>query len=567
MSVAADYRRALAGHWRGWAVLLACSALEALPALLSGTFVRNAVDDGFGAGRLDVGAAWLLAFAAAAVLGAAGVRFVWRRIGVIVEPLRDSLVRRVVRDVLHETAPPRGGPDAAGVARITQHVEIVRDATAGLLVQARGLLVTVAAALAGVAALDPLLLWPVAPPVLLAVLLFCGLLPALARSQRELALADERTATEAGAVLTGLRDVVACGAQDAATGAVRAAIDEQARAAVRMSTATALRTLIIGGGGLLPVVLVLAITPAAVADGRLTAGTVLGALVYVTATLQPALHGLAATTGSVLLRLMVALNRLGEISSGAEPDRPRGEPRGGDVEARGLTHRWGDHAEPVLRNLDLDLRPGDHLAVIGPSGIGKSTLAGLLTGTTEPTGGEVRVGGVPVAELDPARRHRLIAFTPQETYLFAGTVRENLALLAPAAPDEHLLAAATAVGAGELVRDLGGLDGAVRHGGEGLSAGGRQLLALARVHVSEARIVVLDEATAHLDGPSEARAERAFAARGGVLVVIAHRLASARRADRVLLLDGDGTRLGTHAELLADSPSYAELMLAWEGGT
>ncbi|WP_243792137.1 ABC transporter ATP-binding protein [Saccharopolyspora gloriosae] len=679
MSVAADYRRSLAGHWRGWAVLLACSALEALPALLSGTFVRNAVDDGFAAGRLGVGVAWLLAFTAAAVLGAAGVRFVWRRIGVIVEPLRDSLVRRVVRDVLHETAPPRGGPDAAGVARVTQHVEIVRDATAGLLVQARGLLVTVAAALAGVAALDPLLLWPVAPPVLLAVLLFCGSLPALARSQRDLALADEHTATEAGAVLTGLRDVVACGAQDTAATTIRAAIDEQARAAIRMSTATALRTLIIGGGGLLPVVLVLAIAPAAVADGRLSAGTVLGALVYVTGTVQPALHGLATTTGSVLLRLMVALNRLGEISpgtgehpggtgdggtgsgrgtsrnredsghrrtssgwgsrngrgarndpstrndpgarngpstwngsgarndpgarngpstwngSGARNDpgarndsgtgNGRGAPNdsgaqngrgaripggagefgGWDVEARGLTHRWGEHAEPVLRDLDLELRPGDHLAVVGPSGIGKSTLAGLLTGTTGPTGGSVHIGGIPVAELDPAHRHRLIAFTPQETYLFAGTVRENLALLAAEATDAHLLAAVTAVGAGELVRELGGLTGPIRHGGAGLSAGQRQLLALARLYASEARIVVLDEATAQLDGPAEAHAERAFAARGGVLVVIAHRLASARRANRVLVLDGDGAHLGTHADLLARSRSYAELLLAWTG--
>ncbi|MCA1229388.1 MULTISPECIES: ABC transporter ATP-binding protein [unclassified Saccharopolyspora] len=559
-----EYRRALTGHRRGWAVLLACSALEAAPALLSGTFVRNAVDDGFAAGRFDVGAAWLLAFAAAAVVGAAGVRFVWRRIGAIVEPLRDVLVRRVVRDVLADTAPPRGGPDAAGVARITQHVEVVRDATAGLLVQARGLLVSVAAALAGVAALDPLLLWPVAPPVLLAVALFGCSLPALARRQRGLALADERTATRAGAVLTGLRDVAACGAQRQAIAAVRDAVDAQAAAAVRMSTAAALRTLIIGGGGLLPVLLVLAIAPWAVGSGRLTAGAVLGALVYVTGTVQPALHGLAATTGSVLLRLLVALNRLAEIGRAAPADRPRDVPAGPRVRARGLTHRWGEHAEPVLSELDLDLDPGEHLAVVGPSGIGKSTFAGLLTGTLAPTGGSVRVGGVVVTELDPAVRHRLIAFTPQEAYLFAGTVRENVALLAAGSTDAHLLAAAADVGAAELVARLGGLDGEVRHGGADLSAGQRQLLALARVHASAAPIVVLDEATSHLDGPAEARAERAFAARGGVLVVIAHRLGSARRANRVLLLDGTGAQLGTPAELPARSATYAELVRAWD---
>ena len=177
----------------------------------------------------------------------------------------------------------------------------------------------------------------------------------------------------------------------------------------------------------------------------------------------------------------------------------------------------------------------------------------------------MRIGGVEVAELDPALRHRLIAFTPQETYLFAGTVRENLALLAAGSTDEHLLAAAGEVGAADLVGALGGLDGAVRHGGTGLSAGQRQLLALARVHASAAPIVVLDEATAHLDGPAEARAERAFAARGGVLVVIAHRLGSARRANRVLLLDGGGARLGAPDELPARSATYAELVRAWDG--
>ncbi|MFR9731042.1 ATP-binding cassette domain-containing protein [Saccharopolyspora sp. MS10] len=564
MSVAADYRRHLLRHRRGAAVLLACSALEAAPALCSGAFVRAAVDHGFAAGRIDLGAAWLLAFAATAVLGAAGSRIVWSRLGAIVEPLRDALVRRVVRDVLHETAQPRGGPDAAGIARTTQHVEVVRDATAGLLVQGRSLLVAVLAALAGVGALDPVLLWAVAPPVLLALLAFGALLPALARGQRGVALADERAAGEAGAVLAGMRDVVACGAQREALASVRTAVDAQARAAARMATATALRTLVIGIGGLLPVLLVLLAAPSAVASGRLSAGAVLGALVYVTGTVQPALHGLAAATGSVLLRLLVALHRLGEIRPAAE-ERPAGVAAGADVEVRGLTHRWGEHAEPVLRGLDLDLRPGDHLAVIGPSGIGKSTLAGLLTGTTAPLSGSVRVGGVPVGELDPAQRHRLIAFTPQETYLFAGTVRENLALLAAGAPDERLRTAAEEVGAGELVRELGGLDGPVRHGGAGLSAGQRQLLALARVHASPARIVVLDEAAAHLDGPAEARAERALAARGGVLVVIAHRLASAHRANRVLLLDGRETRLGTHRDLLAESASYAELMRAWSG--
>ncbi|MGI8311455.1 hypothetical protein [Saccharopolyspora hattusasensis] len=181
-----------------------------------------------------------------------------------------------------------------GIARITQHVEIVRDATAGLLVQARGLVVMVIGALAGVAAVSGPLIWLIGPPVAAALAAFGCLLPALARRQRRLAVADERTATTAGAVLAGTRDVVACGAQDIAEAAVAAEINAQADATVRMSNAAALRTAVVAVGGFLPIVLVLAAAPGLNADGRLSAGATVGVLVYLTSTLQPALHGFAA---------------------------------------------------------------------------------------------------------------------------------------------------------------------------------------------------------------------------------------------------------------------------------
>jgi ATP-binding cassette, subfamily C, bacterial len=163
----------------------------------------------------------------------------------------------------------------------------------------------------------------------------------------------------------------------------------------------------------------------------------------------------------------------------------------------------------------------------------------------------------------PSSLHRMVALVPQETYLFAGTVRENLAMFAPSATDEELSEAVRAVHANELVERLGGLDARLGHGGEGLSAGEAQLLGLARVYASPARVVILDEATSNLDPVSEVRAERAFAARGGVLMVIAHRLSSALRADRVLVMDGRDTLLGSHATLLRESPRYAALMRAW----
>lgn len=557
------YLRALRDQRRGIVVLLGWSVLEGVPALLSGRLVGLAVDRGFAAGRPWVGVGWLLLFAAVAVLGGFGLRQVFMRLGAVVEPLRDALVRQVVRGVLRGGSQTRQ-PDASAVARITRHVEVVRDATAGVLVQARALLVTTTAALVGLAVTVSSLAWLVILPVVAALVLFGLLLPSLARGQRRLVLADEQSAAVAGTVFLGMRDVVAVGGSEQALHDVMEQVDRQASETVRMAYATALRGVVIALGGFAPLVLLLLVAPGMVRAGTLTVGEVLGAVVYLSTSVQPALRRLADTTSTIVLRLVVALRRLAEA---APPiDVPGGDavPGGGEVELRDVTFGWSTTAEPVVRSLDLVLPEGSHLAVIGPSGIGKSTLAGLITGLVEPQAGEVRFGGVPVRSVAPDLRHERIALVPQETYLFTGTVRENLALFAPTASDAALLTAAEAVGASALVTRLGGLSGTVGHSGGGLSAGEAQLLASARVYASPADVVILDEAASALDPSAEALVEQAFAARGGTLIVIAHRLSSALRADLVLLMDGGAPLLGSHNDLLATSPLYRDLMAAWQ---
>ncbi|MFJ2821511.1 ATP-binding cassette domain-containing protein [Streptomyces toxytricini] len=170
-----------------------------------------------------------------------------------------------------------------------------------------------------------------------------------------------------------------------------------------------------------------------------------------------------------------------------------------------------------------------------------------------------------MTDLDEVLRCRLFALVPQEAYVFPGTVAANLAYLAPDADPARLARSAEAVGLSEVIDRLGGTDAVLHSPTKELSSGERQLFALARVHACTAPVVVLDEATCHLDPVAEERAEAAFAERPGTLVVIAHRLVSAARAHRVLLLDGDRTALGSHAELLVRSPHYAELVGHWEG--
>nr|WP_225849573.1 ABC transporter ATP-binding protein [Streptomyces sp. HPF1205] len=224
---------------------------------------------------------------------------------------------------------------------------------------------------------------------------------------------------------------------------------------------------------------------------------------------------------------------------------------GGGVVLRfeGVTFAYGAGARPVVRALDLDVAEGEHLAVVGPSGIGKSTVAGLAAGLLRPDAGRVVVAGRP-------------ALVPQEAYVFGATVGDNLRYLRPGADEAEVLAAAETVGAGPLVAALGGLGGQVEPAA--LSAGERQLLALARTYLSPAPLVLLDEATCHLDPAAEAVAERAFAARpGGTLVVVAHRISSARRAGRVLVLDGTHAVHGTHEDLPTRSPLYRDLVGGW----
>ncbi|MEV7085982.1 ABC transporter ATP-binding protein [Streptomyces sp. NPDC093085] len=255
----------------------------------------------------------------------------------------------------------------------------------------------------------------------------------------------------------------------------------------------------------------------------------------------------------------VPLPRRTPPAPSASPPRPA--PPAPAAEVRGVTVAYGPGAPPVLDGLDLTVGAGEHLAVVGPSGIGKSTLAGVVAGMLTPGRGAVALSGVPVAGRGARELAALRVLVPQEAYVFTGTVRENLRQARPDVSPYALVRAVEALGADALVGRLGGLDATVRPGG--LSQGERQLLALCRAYVSAAPLLILDEATCHLDPAAEARAEEALAARPGALVVVAHRLSSARRADRVLVLDGTRPECGTHEELLSRSALYRDLTGHW----
>ncbi|MGW6546234.1 ATP-binding cassette domain-containing protein [Streptomyces massasporeus] len=542
--------------------LTAWSVLETGQTFLIGYGPARALDEGFLRGRAEVGLVWLAVTGLGVLLGAYGTARVYAAVAALVEPLRDRLVERVV------TRGVRTG-EAGSLSGLTQQVEIARDTFAGLVMVSRSFVFTAAGALAGLITLAPPLLLVVGPPLAVGLALFAATLRPLARRQETFLVADEALAGDLGAVGPGLRDITATGAEADIAAGTGERVDAEARAARALAHWGVLRVASLTIGGQLPIVLLLAAGPWLLSHG-VTAGALVGALAYVTQSLLPALRNLIHGLGTSGSRLTVVLRRLVGTDTGA-PVLPESRPRPSGAAAdhgtpppalslASVTFAYGPASAPVVRDLDLTLPPGAHLAVVGPSGAGKSTLTGLVAGLLAPSRGTVRVCGhlVPGPEAAAAR-----VLIPQEAYVFSGTLAENLAYLRPGpVPGEELLAAAEAVGLAPLAERLGGLDARVDPAA--LSAGERQLIALTRAYLSDAPLALLDEATCHLDPGTEERAERAFAARpGGTLVVVAHRISSARRAGRVLVMDGRSTAYGSHEELMRSSGLYRDLVGSW----
>ncbi|HET9118440.1 MAG TPA: ABC transporter ATP-binding protein, partial [Pseudonocardiaceae bacterium] len=561
-------RRGMLLRLAGWSVV------EAVPAFLSGRLVATAIDDGFLAGRPAAGFGSLAIMALSVLVGAVGTRQTFLRLAAIVEPFRDELVDLVVTGVLRRSTLTDRPSDTAGVARLTHQVEIVRESFASVIMVVQSFLITTTSALLGLFTLAPLALAFVLPPLLVGLALFVGSLRAMATWQRTAILADERIAETINMLAGGLRDIIACGAEDQIRTTATQTIDAQENASTTLARVTAMRTTALGISAWLPLLLILLGTPWLISHGA-TTGTVLGTLTYVSLGLQPALQTLIRTVGGTGLWLLVTLARITEAAQlpAAHPTTPtsrrtqqppRPAPRSCDhvLELRDVTFSYGRHAEPVIHDLDLLLAHDDHLAVVGPSGIGKSTLAAIIAGLLTPQTGQVLLDGVALGDWETPHLTQRRVLIPQQAYVFTGTVAENLNYYLHGEPTPTQLdEAVNALGARMLIERLGGYQADLHPAA--LSAGERQLLTLVRAYLSPARLVILDEATCHLDPAAEAQAELAFTKRPGALLVIAHRTSSALRARKILLLNGRHALLGNHQDLLTRSPLYRDLVGHW----
>jgi len=317
-------------------------------------------------------------------------------------------------------------------------------------------------------------------------------------------------------------------------------------------------------------IVVLLVAASMYRQGTITIGTISAFVLYLIQLFDPIgrftewlgefRQGLAALAKIVgLLEVPVAIRQ--------KPDALE-LPHTGTLALRGVT--FGYRKRPVVRDLTLEIEAGEHVALVGATGAGKSTVAKLLTRQYDPQQGGIELGGIDLRDATLASLRRQIVLLPQEGHLFTGTIADNVRLAHPDATDEDVRRALRTIGALDRFESLPrGVETDVQTRGLRLSAGERQLVGSARIALADPAVIVLDEATSSLDPATEAAVERALAAvaEGRTVITIAHRLSTALRADRVAVMEhGRLVEVASHDELVRQGERYAKLWASWQAG-
>jgi ATP-binding cassette, subfamily C, bacterial len=535
-------------------VLVAASvAMLAVPALL-GRIVDAVISRGV-VGVVDALALGILvALVARALLAALGSVLVARLGEQVLADLRESVVRRAL-DV------PLAHVERAGTGDLLQRVggdiavisEGVRRALPTVVIS----LLDVGLTLVGLTVLDWRLALAGLAPLPIWVLIGRWYLRTSGRLYAAERVAEGVRTQSLLAGVGGAATVRAFRRRAAQLARIERHSGASVQASVRASTAESRFGLVMNGAEMVGVLSILVTGFLLVRADAITVGAATAAALYFLRLFDPIgimlyLLDEAQSAGAALARLV----GVADMPTPPGPRQPR-RPRDAGVRLAAVRHAY-DGGPEVLHGVDLEVAPGERVAVVGASGAGKTTLGAVLAGVHTPTSGTVEIGGVPLSEIAELRRH--VALVTQEVHVFAGTVADNLRLARPEATDTELAAALAAVEAPMALTDV------VGDGGDELSATRAQQLALARLVLADPAVAVLDEATAEAGSAGARELERAAAAAltGRTAVVIAHRLTQAADADRVVVLDkGRVVESGPHHELVAAGGSYAALWAAW----
>ncbi|HEX4866719.1 MAG TPA: ABC transporter ATP-binding protein [Acidimicrobiales bacterium] len=540
---------------------------------LAGPFlVRHGIDRGIK--RRDAGA---LDAAVVGYLVVAAISYVTYRFQVLlIAQIGESFLRDLRLRVFHHLqrlSMPFYDREKAGVivSRMTSDVDSMQELVQmGLLMfVSNGLLLTVSVVVLAVVS------WKL---LALSLLLLPVVILASVKFQRDSNVAYLEVRDGIGSTLShlqegiaGVRVVQAFGREDLEAARFQQGSRRLYDAHMRSVRISAWYLPIIELAGLLTTAIAVGIGGWWVHTGELTVGTVTFFVLTLSNLFEPVqqlsqLFNIVQSAGASLHKLFGLLDTPVDV-----PERPGAVelPARGhiSVEQVGFAYSSGP---PVLSEVSLELPVGTRIALVGPTGAGKSTLAKLIARLYDPTAGTVRYAGIDLRDATRRSLRQRVVVVPQEGFLFNGTILDNVRLAREGATDDDVVAALEAIGVAERFAALPqGLRTEVHERGSRLSAGEKQLVSLARAALADPAVLVLDEATSSLDPGTEVVVEEAMARlmKGRTVIVIAHRLSTAERADLVgVVAEGRLVELGRHAELLERAGRYAELFATWAGG-
>lgn len=544
--------------------------IETIALLVGPVLTQIGIDRGVRADNKTVlvvsAAIYVVAVIVSAILGWARVSYTGR----LGERLNETLRIRVFGHMQRQGVGFHTD-EKAGVllTRMTSDIEalavLFQEGIVNLLVQVFTLLVITAALFTYDPLLAAITLGVAVPPTLLTSLWFRQV------SSRSYLLVRDRIAallTDLQESLAGIRVIAAHNRRAVNLAGHRDVVGDHRDAGIAAAKANSTYAPVTEFIGICTQAVLLAVGASMARSGRITVGELAAFLLFLTSFFAPIqtlvqLYNSYQQGGAAIVKLRGLLSTEPAVPEAL--DAAELPPIAGHIELRNVTFGYVPD-RPVLRNVDLDISAGETVAFVGETGAGKSTVARLLTRFHDPDEGMVTIDGHDLRGVTIESLRSQLGVVPQEPFLFAGVVRDNVAFARPDATDEELHDALEAVGIDDLVDRLGGLDAVVHERGASLSAGERQLLALARAFVARPRVLILDEATSNLDLHSESRVERALdvVLEGRTAVIIAHRLATARRADRIAVVhDGAIVELGSHDELVRLEGRYAAMYTTW----